>query len=157
VFYEAQAALQNNDFVITSIEALDTNGMPKPVIKTWDDLVLRIKYFCKRPLQTGSVALTISTYNGLRLLTLSTQPDSTLELHFIEGEQITECFISKIPLAAGEYYLGAGLAIPGVEWLYQKQELTRLTILPFDTYKSGLAPANPRSLFAVEHEWRVVG
>ncbi|RMG22535.1 MAG: hypothetical protein D6732_25680, partial [Methanobacteriota archaeon] len=57
------------------------------------------------------------------------------------------------PLAAGEYVIGGGLAIPNKEWLWRAGELALFSVLPKDVYKSGLAPVSSRCLLAVEHEW----
>jgi hypothetical protein len=87
---------------------------------------------------------------------LSTQPDSTLPIEFHVGESCVDCIIKNLPLAAGEYSLGAALTVPEVEYLWRRQQLCVLTVFPNDVYGSGLAPSASRALVAVPHEWRVV-
>ncbi len=156
VLYHAPENAEKNDFVVTRIEILDTNSNPKSVVATWDDLVLRVWFSCKNRVQRGSVELELAGDDGSRLLLLSTQPDGNLPLTFEPGEQCVDCVVDRIPLAAGEYIIGAGLAIPGMEYLWRQQELANLTIVARDVYGSGLAPAAPRSVLAVKHQWREV-
>lgn len=148
--------IDHNDFAITQIEILDKNGKPKGIVSTWDDVVFRIQYHCKRYIERGSVVLELCTFEGYKLFLLSTQPDGTLPLHFEVGSHAVECIVEKFPFASGEYIIGAGLAIPQVEWLWHKTELGRLTVMPRDVYDSGLAPTAARALIAVGHFWRKV-
>jgi len=145
-----------NDFFITSIEILDASKKEKAIVKTWDDLIFRFSYVSKRAVSRGSVVFFLSTLEGVRLLLLSTEPDGTLELPFKKGSGSVDCFIRNLPLAGGEYILGAGLAIPNSEWLCQEPELATLTVCPSDIYHSGLAPETGRCLLAVDHEWNIV-
>lgn len=148
--------LDCNDFTITQIEVLDKEGKPKVIVSTWDDLVFRIYFHCKRYIQRGSVELELRKFDGSKILLLSTQPDATLPISFKIGLNVVDCVIEKLPLASGEYIIVAGLAIPQVEWLLQKTELGKFTVMPRDIYGSGLAPTVERSLIAVEHKWSIV-
>jgi lipopolysaccharide transport system ATP-binding protein len=144
-----------SDFAVTRIEALDATGQPKPVVSTWDDVVLRIWFKARAALQRGSVVLEIYSYDGSRLLLLSTQPDANVPVSFRVGEQHVDCVLPQLPLASGDYVVGAGLAIPGTEWLWRRESLGTLSIAPNDVYASGLAPHSDRCLLAVPHHWRV--
>jgi len=154
IIYDAPENAEKYDFAVTKIEALDTTDNPKVTIATWDDVTLRVWYSCKRSVRRGSVVLEIAEPYGARLLLLSTQPDGTVPLEFRVGEEYVDCVIRQIPLAAGDYILGAGLAIPQTEWLWREPELSTLSVVPRDVYGSGLAPALSRSLIAVDYQWR---
>lgn len=142
-------------FAITKVEVLDTHGIPKPVLSTWDNITLRIWYYSNQYIQNGSVIFQLRTIDGLSLFTLSTRPDGILPLTIEPGEHFVDCVISQLPLAAGEYILGIGLAIPKVEMLWWQPELCRLIVNQEDVYGSGIAPAAPRSQIAVQHYWRL--
>ncbi len=73
------------------------------------------------------------------------------------GIQSVDLEFDCLPLAAGEFVIGAGLAIPNKEWLCRNDSLARLTVLPKDVYGSGLAPTTTRSLLAVSHHWKLEG
>jgi lipopolysaccharide transport system ATP-binding protein len=158
VLYQEDPASRptDRDFRITRVEVLDTQGQPKPRVATWDPLIVRVTYHARRRLERGSVALEISATEGHRLLLLSTQPDGTQEVIFEPGEHSVDCAINALPFAAGDYVLGAGLAIPNIEWLWYEPSLTRLTVREEDVYGSGLAPVSTRALVAVPHTWRIV-
>lgn len=142
------------DFAITRVEILDFQGQPKPIISTWDDVVFRIHYRCSRAVLRGAVVFQLSSFDGAKLVSLSTEPDSTLALDFQPGAGSVDLAIPKMPFAAGEYILGAGLAIPWVEYLSWNPELCWFSVFPRDVYESGLAPSAPRSLMAFDHSWR---
>lgn len=152
VFHEPENAT-GQDFAVTKVEAFDRSGKPKPLIATWDELILRISFFSHDYVPRGSVTLEISALDGSKLLLLSTQPDGTMALAFRPGEQSVECSIEQLPLAAGEYIFGAGLAIPQEKWLWRQENLGTLTVVPKDIYGSGFEPRAPRSLLAVPHKW----
>jgi lipopolysaccharide transport system ATP-binding protein len=156
VLYDAPENRTSQDYAVTRIEVLDRQGRPKPVVATWDDLVLRITYWCNQNVRSGSVEFSLAGVDGGRLLLLSTQPDGTLPLAFTRGEHCVECVLEKLPLAAGEYTLSAALAIPTVQHLWRGQDLAGLTVVSRDVYGSGHAPKVPRSVLAVAHVWRAV-
>lgn len=143
------------DFQITRVEVVDVTGQPKGMVSTWDDVVLRIWYRAERRVERGSVAIELRTMDGVRVLLLSTTPDGTLELALDVGEHPVDCVVEQLPLSAGDYVLGAGLAIPNAEWLCLNPDLARLTVLARDVYGSGLAPVASRSVVAPRHHWRL--
>ncbi|MGE0132043.1 MAG: ABC transporter ATP-binding protein [Blastocatellales bacterium] len=154
VIFQASPEDEKRDFVITKIEILDLDGKPKPLVSTWDDFVVRYHFVCKRKVQRGAVILHLYTFDGSRVLVLSTQPDGTLPLEFSVGEHCVECVIEQLPLAAGEYTVTAGLEIPQTDSLFWRHGLGKLVVTPRDVYGSGMAPVATRSLLAVEHSWR---
>jgi len=157
ILYQAKLEeMKSLEFYMTSIEVLDINHEPKNIIQTWDDLVIRFSYRSARYVNRGSVVLFLSSMEGVKLLLLSTEPDGTLPLPLEDGEGSVDCIIRNLPLAAGEYVLGGGLAIPNAEWLCQQPELATFIVTPKDVYNSGLAPTSTRCLLAVEHEWSQV-
>lgn len=145
---------QKDDFSITRVEMLDFNGQPKPVLATWDNVVLRFHYRCAKAVQRGSLAFQLSSFDATKLVTLSTQPDGTLPLPLEAGDGAVDLVIEKFPMAAGDYVLGAGLAIPLVEYLCWNPELCWFSVFPRDVYGSGLAPNMPRSVTTFQHSWR---
>jgi len=144
------------DFCITSVEVLDIELQEKSIIQSWDDIVIRFTYQAARKINRGSVVFSLSTLDGVKLLLLSTEPDGTFPLSFEEGQGSVDCLIRHLPLAAGEYVVGGGLAIPNVEWLWHEEELATFIVNPKDVYGSGLAPVNTRCLISVEHKWNKV-
>jgi lipopolysaccharide transport system ATP-binding protein len=155
IVYEARNGTANSQFEIKKIEILDSEGTPKAGIYTWDSFILRVQYEARQRVSKGSVAIMINSVDGVPLLVLSTQPDSAVPMAIEIGRHEVDCFIEKIPLSAGDYILGAGLAIPNQEWLQKGDGLGRLTIYPRDVFGSGLPPTSARALMAVPHGWTV--
>jgi lipopolysaccharide transport system ATP-binding protein len=149
------AATSRSGLAITKIELLDEKEQPKPVVGTWDNVTIRIWYRSDRRIARASVDLQISSSNSVSVFHLSNEPDSALPMDILPGEHAVDCVIEAIPLAAGEYIIGAGLAIPNVEWLWRQPEIATLTISPRDVFGSGRAPSSSRALIAPHHQWRI--
>lgn len=143
----------DNNYQITKIEILNKDNEPKPIVYTWDDIRLKIHYYAKQTVVYGAIFLKICDRYGNSLLFLSTQPDSKVPMTIKEGHHSGICEISQVPLAAGDYVIGCGLAIPNKELLCWDENLTMLTIHSSDVYESGLAPNSARSLIATPHKW----
>jgi lipopolysaccharide transport system ATP-binding protein len=153
VYQRNDADQTSGEYAITSVELLDGNRKPKPVISTYDSFTVRIHYSVRKHVERGSVIFQLSTSEGVTVLLLSTQPDGTLPLELEVGEHFVDCNLKNLPLAAGDYLVGAGLAIPQVEMLFWKPALGNLTVHPKDVYSSGLAPTSKRCLLVTNHNW----
>jgi lipopolysaccharide transport system ATP-binding protein len=145
----------HHDFAITRIELLTTGSQPMPVVHTWDDLVLRFHFRARQHVRRGGIHIELRTADGHKVVELSTQPIANVPMAITPGEHHADLRIRRLPLAAGDYLLSAGLVIPKVEWLWQMPDLAGLTVHPRDIYDSGLPPALPRTAVAVDHEWRI--
>lgn len=144
-----------SDFKITRIELLDQKGLPKPIVSTWDAVTFRITYWARNEIDAGAAVLRISTRHGVSLLYCSTQPDFKVPMKIKTGYHTVECEFASLPLAAGEYVVGAGLAIPNKEWLCFEDYIGNLIVHPKDVYQSGMAPIVSRCILATPHTWRV--
>ena len=144
----------NTKYYIEKIEILEIDGItPKYELYTWDSVRFRISFFSPCVLEVGSVILQISTLEGTVLSLCSTQPDSNFILKFEEGINQVDCVFPKFILSAGKYLIGAGLAIPNVEWLYRELERDVISVSTKDVYQSGFAPNSSRYLVPQEHSW----
>ena len=92
---------------ITCIECLTSELQPKADVYTWDDFVLRVHYTAERDFEAGEVIIEIRDYKQQRLAVL----DSGQKTPIREGEHCVECRVRRLPLAAGDYTLGAGIAL----------------------------------------------
>lgn len=135
---------------IIRIELLDTNGAPKPTVNTWDDLILRVHYEAYEAYRYGTIILDIRDYRQRRLLVF----DSGLKMPIEQGQHIVDCVVPQVPLVAGEYYLGAGLAVSNSQWLWRQTNIASFRIHGKDVYQLGRPPNLSRMMFAVPHEWR---
>jgi homopolymeric O-antigen transport system ATP-binding protein len=155
VLYARAPSSIDSHFAITRIELLDGQKNPVLAFHTMDPATFRIHYTSPRPVSRAAVVFSLSSADGSKLLLLSTQPDGSLELDFSRGPGVVDLSFAEMPLAAGVYTIGAGLALPHVEWLCWTPELCEMNVLPRDIYGSGLAPVSSRCLLAVRHKWEV--
>jgi lipopolysaccharide transport system ATP-binding protein len=155
VLYSAPQDREEHDFAITRIEILDPAGHPKALIRTWDDVVFRVLYRCKRAVARGSVVLDFFTLDGKRLLFLGTEIADMSPINFRVGAGRVDCFIRKLPFAGGDYVMGAGLAIKQVEWLWRNDSVAKFHVVAHDVYGSGHTLVTSDCLIAVEHRWNI--
>jgi len=151
--YRTGAESDAEDFAITGLQLLDSDGNPLSELGTWDYVRFRITYRARKPLRHGSVVMEVYTVEQVRLILTSTMPDSTLPLRIEPGEHVVDCVFRRWPLAAGDYIIGAGIAIPKKEFVSRNQSLCRLRVMERDIYGSGLPPASRRYFVAGDHRW----
>jgi hypothetical protein len=101
------------------------------------------------------VVLYISLEGGPLLNLCSTSPDSAFPVEFRPGENIVDCDFPSLMLSAGLFTIGAGLAIPDLEWLDNHLDAGTLQIDGQDVFGSGLAPVANRYPVAMPHSWRI--
>ncbi|MBS0230943.1 MAG: ABC transporter ATP-binding protein [Proteobacteria bacterium] len=138
---------------VTSLEMLAADGRPLDEAATCNPVRFRIGFSTARPYRSFSVVLQVSTADGVPLILTSTTPDHQQAFGVEPGCHFVDCDFESFPLAAGEYVLGLGLAIPGVEYVWRDEALCRLHVAPRDIYGSGLPPASNRYLVASSHHW----
>jgi len=143
-----------DDPSVVKIEMLDGEGRSKATVATWDEVVFRVWFQSKEAIRNTGVELQINTIEGQRLVWLSTRPDNTVQMDFAPGVDYVDCHIPRFPLSAGEFTIGVGLAIPGMKWLWLREELAQLRVLENDVYGSGMAPVTGRAQIAFEHTWK---
>lgn len=143
-------------YYVHRIEILEIDGSIKEELHTWDSVRFRIIFHSPCSLKAGSVVLQLSTLSGTVISLCSTYPDSNFKLEFKEGMNQVDCIFPRLMLSSGKYLIGAGLAIPNVEWLYQELEYGVLNVLPQDVFGSGLSPVNSRYLIPQEHKWEML-
>ncbi|GMU43170.1 MAG: ABC transporter ATP-binding protein [Xanthomonadales bacterium] len=152
--YEAHGSdAVDSDAVVTSLQLLDMNGRPLTAAGTFEALKFRIEFSTARPFRSFSAVLQVTTPDGVTLLLTSTTPDQQVAFSVSEGRYVIDCDFERFPLAAGEYLLGLGLAIPGVEYVWRNDAVCRLHVEPRDVFASGLPPASGRYLVATLHRW----
>ena len=152
VLFEAEGEPKESPSVI-KIEMLDSQRRSKATLATWDEVVFRIWFQSNEAIRNTGVELQINTIEGQRLVCLSTRPDNTVQMDFAPGVDYVDCHIPRFPLSAGEFTIGVGLAIPGMKWLWLREELAQLRVLENDVYGSGMSPVTGRAQIAFDHSW----
>ncbi|MCX7140580.1 MAG: ABC transporter ATP-binding protein [Proteobacteria bacterium] len=145
----------SDQFSVKRIEILNAAKTKPLAVKTWDDAVFRIYFNSPHPIESGSVVLKITSLTGSTLALLSTQPDQQFSIPFRKGENVVDCRVSRFPLSAGQYLIGAGLAIPNREWLSRSFEAGVFTVHNSDVYNSGMAPNSQRYQIAMDAKWEI--
>jgi lipopolysaccharide transport system ATP-binding protein len=151
--YKAELPGDASDATVLSVQLLDEGGNPCAATRTWVRARFRIRFRVDRAYRSFSAVLNVATPDGVSLLLSSTTPDQNLPFSIEPGIHSIDCTFEQFPLAAGEYVLGVGLAIPGVEYVTRNDSLCRLHVQPADVFGSALPPASNRYLVATPHAW----
>jgi len=149
VLYQADKPNNDESTYLNCVEMLDEFDQAKPMAYTWDAVKLRLHYIATEPVPHGSFVVDIRDYKQQRLVVL----DSGLRIPIQQGQHYVDCYIPRLDLAAGEYYLGVGLAISNNAWLWRSTNLAPFRVHGRDVFSIGRPPVTSRMLFAVEHEW----
>jgi hypothetical protein len=151
--YHDEAAAGTKDAWITSLQLLDDQGRVLTGAATWDCVRFRIGFEASRAFRSFAAELRISTTNGVPLILTSTSPDQNVPFGVAPGRYLVDCRFDRLPLAGGEYVIGLGLAIPGVEYVWRKDSVCKLNVAARDVFGSGRPPNSTRSLVATPHQW----
>lgn len=151
VLYEAEDELSADQSAkICRLEILDSGRRPKDITSTWDDLIVQIHYLAKQDFLRGTFIVDFFDYKQERLIVL----DSGTRIPIKTGRHCVDCRIPRLPLAAGEYFIGAGLAVSNTQWLWRDANLATFQIQGKDVFALGRPPESNRMLFAVDHQWQ---
>jgi lipopolysaccharide transport system ATP-binding protein len=149
LLYQATQAGNPDKTQIDTIEILDQAGNPKPIIHTWDDLILRVHYSAAADIQSGTIILDIRDFKQQRLIVL----DSGLKIPLRKGSHYVDCLIPRLPLAAGDFYLGAGLGLSNSQWLWRETNLATFQVRGKDVFEIGRPATLSRTIFVIPHDW----
>ena len=141
---------------ICEISVRDRNGQLVQQVRTLDSFAFRIRFYSPKIQKNASVALSINNRSGTTLLRFATRPDSCLDVDFKEGINEIICNVRNIPLPAGTYILGVGLAIPMREWLRWEKELCYFEIGDRDIYGSGFPPTEQYAAAVTRYNWDII-
>ena len=134
---------------ITQIEVLDAKGQPQPVVHTWDDVLFRIHYQSPEDVRNATVVLDIRDFKDQRLIVM----DSGRTVPLTKGAHAIDCFLPRLPLPAGEFFLAGGLSVSRYDWLWRKNHLGSMRIYGSDVLKLGRPPSYSRMMFVAAQEW----
>jgi homopolymeric O-antigen transport system ATP-binding protein len=150
VLFESPDRVQPDPAIVTRIEVLDERGNPKPATYTWDELVIRIHYKSVEDVQNSSIVLELRDFKYQRLVVM----DSGTQVPIKKGDHYVDCYLPSIPLSAGEFFIGVGLAVSKYGWIWRDTNLASFQIFGKDVFGLGRPPSTSRMLFAAPHEWR---
>ncbi len=134
---------------VDRIEFLHRDGSPKSLISTWDDLVVRIHYRAAETYAHGSFILDVFDRRQQRLLVM----DSGTRIPIRAGQDFVDCAIPRLPLAAGDFFIGVGLALSNNQWLWREQNFGTFHVHGRDVFQIGRPPDLSRMVFAADHQW----
>ena len=146
-----------NEFYIDRVETLDPVNYQPIVPRTGDPVVFRIHFYCPRAVPGGAVYFQIGSPTGALLFSTSTRPDGDVAMDLRKGPGFADLHFENLLLSAGSHSIGAGLAIPNVQWLCNEPNGTTLDVLPIEMVGAGRAPIVERNGVNLPHTWSVPG
>ncbi|MFH5805574.1 ABC transporter ATP-binding protein [Alienimonas sp. DA493] len=143
------------DYRIEEILLLGVDGRPKSILRSGEDVVLKVRYSCQKAVPHGSVYLQVYSPDGFCLMTLSTLPGGGLPVAMPVGSGEVGCRIESLPLAGGRFPVSAGLAIPNVVSLCHVERAGDLVVVGTDRYGTGYTQSWPTSAVFAADWWSV--
>jgi len=93
----------------SKIQILDEQMKPKSEIKTEDDFIIKLDLDVQQPIKNPRIAITIKNKLGQTFSQLYSK-DSQYDFGIIEKNTSVLCYIKKIPLISGNYFLNLWIA-----------------------------------------------
>jgi lipopolysaccharide transport system ATP-binding protein len=140
---------------VLRVQLLDQLGQPTDNCATWDDVGLRVTFRVAQRYPSFSVALSIATEDGRRLILTSTTPDQCLPFSVEPGVYEVDCRFGRLPLAAGHYLIGLNLAVPRVGSVWKNDAMCELRVLERDVFGAGMAPTSTRYVVVADSSWNL--
>jgi lipopolysaccharide transport system ATP-binding protein len=137
-----------------SLEGPETNSS---LIKTGDDISLKILYTAKSHINNLAFVVSFKNYIGQEVVRLSTMPISGFQIEKLFDKGVLVLKINKLPLVAGRYYLSLGIVRERLEWLVNLEDLLTFDVHLRDVYGSGFPLDSSRGIIVVDHGWSHYG
>lgn len=151
--YRSTASDPNARAELVALELLDAGGNTVSSARTWGATAFRLTFDVSEAQRSFAAVISLATNDGVVLVLTSTTPDHDVFFGVEPGRYVVVCEFDCLPLAAGDYRVGIGLAVPRQEYLWRNDAVARLRVESVDIFDSGLPPKNDRYLVATPHRW----
>jgi lipopolysaccharide transport system ATP-binding protein len=129
--------------IFSADESIGISGLKAKIIQDEADqlgkLVVEMEVIARQPIKKIGVGIALTTTRGV--LVSNVKPAMTnYVIYDVQGNYncVFECPEIGRYLASGEYYIGAWLSWPNVEYLVRVEDAARVTVPPFDIYGEGV-------------------
>lgn len=114
---ERGSRIGTQEATISSVQILDGQGKPTDTLQTGDNLTVTLEYSLAKSLPDMAVTLGIFNETNVKCFeTVVPSIRSTLSLR--NGNGKVHCYLPKLPLLAGRYYIDVGLYPVGWNYVY---------------------------------------
>ena len=145
---------RGEQYHITEIQILDGEFQPITRPSTWAPVIFGIYFYSPTRTPNGAVTFQISTMDGLLLTFCATRPDQGFDISFDEGSNVLYLRFDSLALSAGNYVIGAGLAIANTRWLYNEPHAGTIEVVGHDVYGAGMSPTQERYPVPMQCRWQ---
>lgn len=150
VIYAEPEAEKRRPIRITRIEMLDGAGNPKSAVYTWDEILFRIHLHCETSVPGGSIVFDIRDYKDQRLVVL----DSGVRFPITQGDYYVDCFVPRLDLSGGEFWVVAGISSSAsANWVWKQVGLGMVRVFGRDVYDLGRPPVYARMAMVTPCQW----
>jgi lipopolysaccharide transport system ATP-binding protein len=143
----------DSGYRVIDIAMFDEQMQPIAAPSTWDPVVFAIRFFCPAKTSMGAVTFQVSTTDGGLLTFCSTKPDQDFEIDFEAGENTVYLKFDSLALSAGNYVVGAGLAIANSKWLYNEPHGAVMEVGSRNVYRAHSSPMASRYPVPMQCHW----
>jgi lipopolysaccharide transport system ATP-binding protein len=146
----------------TRIEFLDAGGQEMPVVRSGDEVTVRMHYRARNELRNAHFGITLVTELGTHVATLSTH-NSGMEIPFLPpGDGYLDLTIEHLNLMPGRYWISLYATSPnhynmGKYCWDVLEHCTTLEIEPSDFYKTGNGVGRQFGIVLLPCKWSLRG
>ena len=148
---------QKSEAILVEDVSLEGPDMSNSLIKTGDDVSLKILYKAKSHIKNIAFVVSLKNYIGLEVVRLSTMPISGFQIEKLFDEGVLVLKINKLPLVAGRYHLSLGIVRERLEWLVNLEDLLIFDVHLRDVYGSGFPLDSSHGIIVLDHGWSHYG
>ena len=126
-----------SEIMYTGMEYLGVDRTPLSLIRSGDELVIRLHYNCHQNIANPNFGIKISTDMGTLVTDLSTYTTGADVLFLNEGKGYIDLILPFVNLMPGRYYLSLWLTAPGYVFYDVLEHCAVLDVEASNYYQSG--------------------
>jgi len=136
------------------VELLDEQGRPLSEVRTGAPMLARISFRCECDCRVSAM-LSFNTTDGTPVIVWGTERTGGFHMACSAGDHHVDVLAPSLPLAAGDYVIGAALSVPRVQSLHRVPRVGEVSVAAADVYHTGRPLTSRVCLVVAEHSWRV--
>jgi len=144
----------SGDIRCTRMELLGRDGKPLPVVRSGDELVIRLHYQAFRRIQEPHFGIEVYTNMGTLITSINTWTTGFNIASLHPGEGHIDAHVNSLNLNPDRYYLSLWLASVGPRYYDQLDHCTALDVEPADVNRSGRSMTKSFGIVFLPCHWR---
>jgi lipopolysaccharide transport system ATP-binding protein len=135
---------------VVRVRLVDPGGGALDAVSTWSTFTLEVDCHAAEEIPNATLEIHFFSADDRLLANISTDQDLARPLTLAKGATRFGVTVRALPLSAGDYFLGVGIALRRARWLDYRRLV--LDVRRADVYASGSAPTAERKPLALDYD-----